>query len=117
MQQQNETNVLQNAFVLNPYVLIFFYFLRRHSPENPDLSSTLGLLHLQRGDHSLAFEQLGTALAFDPTHAAAILAAGSMMQSHGDFDVALAKYRVAAKEMAESPQMWNNIGKKNFNFN
>ena len=40
----------------------------------------------------------------------AILAAGAMMQNHGDFDVALTKYRIAAASMPESPQLWNNIG-------
>lgn len=32
------------------------------------------------------------------------------MQHHGDFDVALTKYRVAAAETPESPPLWNNIG-------
>ena len=40
----------------------------------------------------------------------AILAAGAMMQDHGDFDVALTKYRVAAVALPESPHLWNNIG-------
>nr|KAF6483255.1 Bardet-Biedl syndrome 4 [Rousettus aegyptiacus] len=57
------------------------------SPENTELLTTLGLLYLQ-----------------------AILAAGSMMQTHGDFDVALTKYRVVACAVPESPPLWNNIG-------
>lgn len=65
---------------------------------------------MQTNQHTLAFEHLGTAMAFDPTHAKAILAAGSMMQSHHDYDVALSKYKVAAGEIPESPQLWNNIG-------
>lgn len=40
----------------------------------------------------------------------AILAAGSMMQTHGDYDVAMNKYRVAAYGVPESPPLWNNIG-------
>ena len=41
------------------------------------------------------------------------------MQDHGDFDVALSKYRVAAINSPESPQLWNNIamcffGKKKY---
>ena len=59
------------------------------------MCSTLGLLYMQVGENAMAFEQLGTALAFDPSNAKAMMAAGSMMQSHGDFDVALAKYRSA----------------------
>jgi Bardet-Biedl syndrome 4 protein len=93
-------------------------------PESPALSTTLGLLHIQTGNHQAAFEQLGTALAFDSKNAKAILAAGSMMQSHQvspslsslppsalqDYDVALAKYKVAAQTVPESPPLWNNIG-------
>jgi len=44
---------------------------------------------MQISQHQLAFEQLGTAMAFDPNYTKAILAAGSMMQSHHDYDVAL----------------------------
>lgn len=33
-----------------------------------------------------------------------------MIQDEGDFDVALAKYRAAATQIPESPQLWNNIG-------
>lgn len=33
-----------------------------------------------------------------------------MMQTHGDFDVAMNKYRVAAYSVPESPPLWNNIG-------
>ena len=40
----------------------------------------------------------------------AIVGAGSMIQGRGDYDVALAKYRIAAASTPESPQLWNNIG-------
>ena len=33
-----------------------------------------------------------------------------MIQEHGDYDVALSKYRVAAAATPESAQLWNNIG-------
>ena len=33
-----------------------------------------------------------------------------MMQEYGDHDVALSKYRIAAVNTPESPQLWNNIG-------
>lgn len=32
------------------------------------------------------------------------------MQEYGDHDVALSKYRIAAVNTPESPQLWNNIG-------
>ncbi|WAR11557.1 BBS4-like protein [Mya arenaria] len=80
------------------------------SPENPDMLTTLGLLYMQIGQYQKAFENLGNAMTYDPQHVKAIMAAGSMMQSHGDFDVALTKYRVAAVSSPESPPLWNNIG-------
>lgn len=33
-----------------------------------------------------------------------------MIQDQGDFEVALVKYRTAAKQIPESPQLWNNVG-------
>nr|XP_036312577.1 Bardet-Biedl syndrome 4 protein isoform X3 [Pipistrellus kuhlii] len=80
------------------------------SPENTELLTTLGLLYLQVGIYQKAFEHLGNALTYDPINYKAILAAGSMMQTHGDFDVALTKYRVVASAVPESPPLWNNIG-------
>ena len=79
-------------------------------PENPELNTTLGLLQIQLGNHQAAFECLGTALAFDPKNCKAILAAGSLMQTHQDYDVALSKYKIATQSMPESPPLWNNIG-------
>ncbi|XP_033022756.1 Bardet-Biedl syndrome 4 protein [Lacerta agilis] len=80
------------------------------SPENTELLTTLGLLYLELEVHQKAFEYLGNALTYDPSNYKAILAAGSMMQTHGDFDVALTKYRVVACAVPESPPLWNNIG-------
>ncbi|XP_004712076.1 Bardet-Biedl syndrome 4 protein isoform X1 [Echinops telfairi] len=80
------------------------------SPENTELLTSLGLLYLQLGIYQKAFEHLGNALTYDPTNYKATLAAGSMMQTHGDFDVALTKYRVVACAVPESPPLWNNIG-------
>ena len=50
-------------------------------PENPDLCISLGLLYLQTGAHAAAFEQLGTAMAFEPYNTKAVLAAGSVAQA------------------------------------
>ncbi|KAB1257365.1 Bardet-Biedl syndrome 4 protein [Camelus dromedarius] len=88
------------------------------SPENTELLTTLGLLYLQLGIYQKAFEHLGNALTYDPTNYKNELnlkwlkagASGSMMQTHGDFDVALTKYRVVACAVPESPPLWNNIG-------
>ncbi|XP_067829541.1 Bardet-Biedl syndrome 4 protein [Heptranchias perlo] len=80
------------------------------SPENAELLTTLGLLYLQLGVYQKAFEHLGNALTYNPNNYKAVLAAGSMMQTHSDFDVALSKYRIAAHAIPESPPLWNNIG-------
>lgn len=81
-----------------------------HSPESAELLSTLGLMYLRVGDGLRAFECLGNSLAHDPRSSRAILAAGSIIQDKGDFDVALVKYRVAALQTPNSAQLWNNVG-------
>lgn len=96
-----EKNTEQAIEVLTKAVEIF--------PENPDLLTSLGLLYMEMGHFQKACESLGNAMTFDPTHVKAIVAAGSMMQRHGDYDVALTKYRIAANSMPESATLWNNI--------
>eukprot|EP00878_Enallax_costatus_P021778 GHUV01023071.1.p1 GENE.GHUV01023071.1~~GHUV01023071.1.p1 ORF type:complete len:412 (+),score=86.66 GHUV01023071.1:96-1331(+) len=81
-----------------------------HSPENPDILTTLGVTFLRLGDNQRAFDHLGTSLMHDPRNPRTILAAGSIIQDHQDMDVALVKYRVAAATCPNSPQLWNNIG-------
>ena len=53
----------------------------------------------------------GNAMTYDPQNTKAIMGAGSIIQDHGDFDVALTKYRVAASVTPESHALWNNIGR------
>lgn len=89
------------------------------SPENPELLTTVGLLYLRIGENYKAFDYLGNSLTLDPREPKTILAAGSIIQDHQDFDVALSKYRVAAVHTPNSAQLWNNVGmcffgKKNF---
>ncbi len=55
--------------------------------------TSLGLLFLRAQSEERAFEMLGRALSYDISHVPAILAASSIIQSFGDFDVALSKYR------------------------
>ena len=49
-------------------------------------------------------------MTYDSQNVKAIMGAGSIIQDHGDFDVALTKYRVAAAVTPESHALWNNIG-------
>lgn len=81
-----------------------------YSPESAELLTTVGLLYLRMGENYKAFEYLGNSLTHDPKNAKTILAAGSIIQDHNDADVALVKYRVAALQTPNSPQLWNNIG-------
>ena len=60
--------------------LSYFLIVFRQFPENSDLHASLGKLLLQTGRAQQAFEQLGAALTFQPTHCPALLAAGAMMQ-------------------------------------
>lgn len=81
-----------------------------HFPENTYINTQLGLLYMQCGMYQKAFEKLGSALAYDLEYVPSILAAGNIMQTHGDYDVALSKYRIAAMSVPDSPALWNNIG-------
>lgn len=90
-----------------------------YSPENTELLTTVGVMYLRIGENFKAFDYLGNALTLDARNPKTILAAGSIMQDHGDYDVALTKYRVAAQVQPTSAQLWNNIGmcffgKKNY---
>lgn len=79
-------------------------------PESAELQTTLGLLHLRMGRNDEAFEKLGSSLALNPRDVRTILAAGSIIQDHKDWDVALLKYRIAAAQSPNNSQLWNNIG-------
>eukprot|EP00891_Asterochloris_glomerata_P000027 jgi/Astpho2/27/fgenesh1_pm.00001_%23_4_t len=80
------------------------------SPDSSEVLTTIGLLYLRMGDNMRAFEYLGSSLAHDPRNPKTILAAASVIQDHSDMDVALVKYRVAAVQTPNSPQLWNNVG-------
>ncbi|KAM7295522.1 Bardet-Biedl syndrome 4 protein homolog [Ixodes scapularis] len=79
-------------------------------PGSAELNTKLGLLYIQGNMYQKAFERLGAALAVDSSYAPAVLAAGSIMQTYGDFEVALSKYRAIAAALPDSPALWNNIG-------
>ena len=53
-----------------------------HSPENPELLTTVGLLYLRLGENYKAFDFLGNSLTHDPRNPKTILAAGSIIQDH-----------------------------------
>ena len=79
-------------------------------PENSDILTECGLMYQRMGDNIKAFEYLGNALTYNPRNAKAILGAGAILQSSGDFDVALTKYRVAVTQTPNNPFLWNNVG-------
>ncbi|KPA80187.1 hypothetical protein ABB37_05168 [Leptomonas pyrrhocoris] len=80
------------------------------SPTNPDLLAMLGTLYLQQGNPAAAFDYLGRCLTLSPTHVDALVAASSIIQDSGDYDVALTKYRIVVNQQPDSSQVWNNIG-------
>ncbi|VDK48383.1 unnamed protein product [Gongylonema pulchrum] len=79
-------------------------------PENLEILTNMGLLYARIQNDTQAFSVLGKALSYDPTHPQNILAAGSIIQTHGEHDVALTKYRVAAEKCDYNGPLWNNIG-------
>ncbi|KAK7199944.1 Bardet-Biedl syndrome 4 protein [Novymonas esmeraldas] len=80
------------------------------SPANPDLLAMLGHLYLQQGNPGAAFDFLGRCLTIAPTHVDALVAASSIIQDNGDYDVALTKYRIVVAQQPDAAQVWNNIG-------
>ncbi|KAI5691299.1 Tetratricopeptide repeat [Leishmania braziliensis] len=80
------------------------------SPTNPDLLAMLGHLYLQQGNTGAAFDYLGRCLTINPTHMDALVAASSIIQDNGDYDVALTKYRIVVAQQPDASQVWNNIG-------
>ncbi|KAG5488630.1 hypothetical protein JIQ42_00241 [Leishmania sp. Namibia] len=80
------------------------------SPANPDLLAMLGHLYLQQGNPCAAFDYLGRCLTISPTHVDALVAASSIIQDSGDYDVALTKYRIVVAQQPDASQAWNNIG-------
>ncbi|KAI3418848.1 Bardet-Biedl syndrome 4 protein [Globodera pallida] len=79
-------------------------------PENVDLIHNLGMLYLKVEEQSNAFATFGKALSYDPNFVPSMLAIASIMQSNGDWDVSLTKYRAATSEFDHSCALWNNIG-------
>ncbi|XP_063650075.1 Bardet-Biedl syndrome 4 protein isoform X5 [Pan troglodytes] len=79
------------------------------SPQSADNLKQVARSLFLLGKHKAAIEVYNEAAKLNQKDWA-ILAAGSMMQTHGDFDVALTKYRVVACAVPESPPLWNNIG-------
>ncbi|KNC52973.1 uncharacterized protein AMSG_12239 [Thecamonas trahens ATCC 50062] len=80
------------------------------SPENPELLTGLGELHMAANDEMQAFNQLGKSLSHNPRDVGTLLAVASVMQCNADYDGALAKLRAVAQLAPNAPQLWNNIG-------
>uniref|UniRef100_A0A7E4VH58 TPR_REGION domain-containing protein n=1 Tax=Panagrellus redivivus TaxID=6233 RepID=A0A7E4VH58_PANRE len=79
-------------------------------PENLDVTAEISLLYLKSNSEKKGFAYLGKALSTDTTHVPSLLAAATVLQANNDFDVALAKYRVAIDKCDYSGPLWNNIG-------
>lgn len=77
---------------------------------NPNFLTTLGLLYIKIGNSSKAFNYIGKCLTLNSSNPIAIMAAASIMQEHGDFNVALNKYRIAISKLPHSAYLWSNIG-------
>ncbi|VIO86955.1 Uncharacterized protein BM_BM4542 [Brugia malayi] len=79
-------------------------------PANLDLLTNMGLLYARCQNDDQAFDVFGKALSYDPTHPQSILAAGSIIQTNGEHEVALTKYKIAANNCEYNGPLWNNIG-------
>ncbi|KAK7590686.1 hypothetical protein V9T40_002299 [Parthenolecanium corni] len=82
----------------------------RFYPTNTELSINLGLIFMKLIEYKKAFNLLGTAIAHDPANPDALFTFAAEIQRHGEYDVAVIKYKIAAQKLPECPEMWNNIG-------
>lgn len=62
-----------------------------------------------------AFECFGNSLSIDQKNPKTLLAIGSLMLENGDCDGAFIKFKTAAFQDYNSPQLWNNLGMCLFN--
>ncbi|VDQ01498.1 unnamed protein product [Trichobilharzia regenti] len=58
----------------------------------------------------MAFECLSSAILLQPNHFEANQLASSIITLHGDYNVALNKYRSIIRQASENSTLWNNIG-------
>ncbi|VDM96433.1 unnamed protein product [Thelazia callipaeda] len=79
-------------------------------PENIDVLANMGQLYVRWQNDDQAFDAFGKALSYDPTHPQSILGAGSIIQTNGEYDTALSKYRMAVEKCEYNGPLWNNIG-------
>jgi tetratricopeptide (TPR) repeat protein len=66
------------------------------SPDSAFLYHEIGVLERRQGNTDRALEHLRKATELDPSDAAALVEAGSILEDRGDFDAALTEYQRAA---------------------
>jgi Bardet-Biedl syndrome 4 protein len=79
-------------------------------PDNSELLSAIGAIHLKLGNSSEAFDTFGNAIIHDSTFSNALLGIASIYQDKGEYEQALIKYKLASFSNPNSPLVWNNLG-------
>uniref|UniRef100_A0A0R3R9J0 TPR_REGION domain-containing protein n=1 Tax=Brugia timori TaxID=42155 RepID=A0A0R3R9J0_9BILA len=85
-------------------------FLARLCEQRNDIKVAIEAQKKALENDDQAFDVFGKALSYDPTHPQSILAAGSIIQTNGEHEVALTKYKIAANNCEYNGPLWNNIG-------
>jgi Bardet-Biedl syndrome 4 protein len=80
------------------------------SPDNAELHSSIGALHLKLGNSNEAFEYFGNAMLHDSNFSNALLGVASIYQDKSEYEQALIKYKLASYSNPNSPLVWNNLG-------
>ena len=80
------------------------------SPNNPELLSSIGALHLKLGNSNEAFESFGEAMVHDSNFSNALLGVASIYQDKCEYEHALIKYKLCSYSNPNSPLVWNNLG-------
>ena len=79
-------------------------------PDNPDALHLLGVIASQRGQHGLAVQRIGAAIALNPGQAGYYCNLGSAYQALDQLDDAIASYRKALSLSPDYALALNNLG-------
>uniref|UniRef100_A0A1I8Q8A9 Uncharacterized protein n=1 Tax=Stomoxys calcitrans TaxID=35570 RepID=A0A1I8Q8A9_STOCA len=80
------------------------------APENTDVLTEIGVLHLKLNETQKAFDRLLEVIQFDKNCLRGLMAFAAILQSRNDIDAALGKYKEIAAIEPDIAELWNNIG-------
>lgn len=111
----NEKSLKQLANIAiiqeNPsYAIEKFLDALNFSPDDPDLLTQIGALHLKMGNTEDAYNFFTKAMNNDSSFSNALMGVASIHQEKFEYERALISYKLASMSNPNSPLVWNNLG-------